>query len=35
MNRHLVRILLPLVLAAGWQREPPPSHILHTGRRDC
>jgi predicted amidohydrolase YtcJ len=32
MNRHLVRILLPLVLAAGWQREPPPSHIFHTGK---
>src|SRR5688500_15401381 len=32
MNRHLVRILLPLVLAAGWQREPPPSHIFHSGK---
>lgn len=32
MNRHLVHILLPLVLAAGWQREPPPSHIFHTGK---
>jgi predicted amidohydrolase YtcJ len=32
MNRHLVHILLPLVLAAGWQREPPPSHIFHSGK---
>ena len=32
MNRHLVHILLPLVLVAGWQREPPPSHIFHTGK---
>jgi predicted amidohydrolase YtcJ len=32
MNRHLVQILVTLVLAAGWQREPPPSHIFHTGK---
>src|SRR6058998_1190424 len=32
MNRHLVHVLLPLLLAAGWQREPPPSHIFHTGK---
>jgi predicted amidohydrolase YtcJ len=32
MNRHLVHLLLPLVLAAGGQREPPPSHIFHTGK---
>ncbi len=32
MNRHLVQILVPLVLAAGWQREPPPSHIFHSAR---
>lgn len=31
MNRHWVRVLL-LVLAAGWQRDPPPSHIFHTGK---
>ena len=32
MNRLLVHIFLPLVLAAGWQRDPPPSHIFHTGK---
>jgi predicted amidohydrolase YtcJ len=32
MNRHLVHVLLPLVLAAGWQRESPPSHVFHTGK---
>ena len=32
MNRHLVHVLLPFVLAAGWQREPPPTHIFHTGK---
>jgi len=32
MNRHLVQILVPLVLAAGWQRESPPSHIFHSAR---
>ena len=25
-------ILLTLVLAAGWQNQPPPSHIFHTGK---
>jgi predicted amidohydrolase YtcJ len=32
MKRHLVQVLLPLVLAGGWQREAPPSHIFHTGK---
>lgn len=32
MNRHLVHVLLLLVLAAGCQREPPPSQIFHTGK---
>jgi predicted amidohydrolase YtcJ len=32
MNRRLIYVLLPLVAAAGWQPEPPPSHIFHTGR---
>ena len=32
MNRHLVHVLLPLALAAGWQPEPPPRHIFHTGK---
>ena len=32
MNRHLVYILLPLVLSVGWQPEPPPSHIFHSGK---
>ncbi len=32
MNRHLIHILLPLVLAVGWQREPPPSHIFHSAK---
>ncbi|HUE86637.1 MAG TPA: amidohydrolase [Vicinamibacterales bacterium] len=33
MNRCLVRVLLAsFVLAAGCQREPPPSHIFHTGK---
>ena len=31
MNRHLAPVLLSLVVAAG-QREPPPSHIFHTGK---
>ena len=32
MNRHLIAVLLALVAAAGCQREPPPSHIFHTGK---
>jgi predicted amidohydrolase YtcJ len=32
MNRLPVHVLLALVVAAGWQREPPPSHVFHTGR---
>ena len=32
MNRHLAPVLLSLVVAAGCQREPPPSHIFHTGK---
>ena len=32
MNRHLAHVLLSLVVAAGYQREPPPSHIFHTGK---
>ena len=32
MNRHLAPVLLSLVVAAGYQREPPPSHIFHTGK---
>jgi predicted amidohydrolase YtcJ len=32
MNRHLVHLLLALVVTAGCRREPPPSHIFHTGR---
>ena len=32
MNRHLVHLLLTLVVTAGCRREPPPSHIFHTGR---
>ena len=32
MNRHLAHVLLSLVVAAGCQREPPPSHIFHTGK---
>jgi predicted amidohydrolase YtcJ len=32
MKRHLVGILLALVVAGGCKREPPPSHIFHTGR---
>jgi len=32
MNLHLFYILVTLVLAAGWQGEPPPSHIFHTGK---
>ena len=28
----ILQLLLPLVLAAGWQREPPPSHIFHSGK---
>ena len=31
MNRYLVPLVLSLILAAGW-RQPPPSHIFHTGR---
>ena len=31
MNRYLVPLVLSLVLASGW-RQPPPSHIFHTGR---
>jgi predicted amidohydrolase YtcJ len=32
MNRHLVHVLLALVVTTGCQREPPPSHIFHTGK---
>ena len=32
MNRHLAHVLLSLVVAAGYQREPPPSHIFHAGK---
>jgi predicted amidohydrolase YtcJ len=32
MNRHLFHVLLGLVVAAGWQPEPPPSHIFHNGK---
>jgi predicted amidohydrolase YtcJ len=32
MNRRLVHVLLALVVTAGCQREPSPSHIYHTGR---
>ena len=32
MNRHLLQVLLALVVAAGYQRELPPSHIFHTGK---
>jgi predicted amidohydrolase YtcJ len=32
MNRHVFRTLLALLAAAGCQREPPPSHIFHTGK---
>jgi predicted amidohydrolase YtcJ len=32
MNRRLVHVLLALVVTAGCQRQPPPSHIFHTGR---
>jgi predicted amidohydrolase YtcJ len=28
----ILQLLLPLVLAAGWQREPPPSQIFHSGK---
>ena len=31
MNRYLVPLVLSFVLASGW-RQPPPSHIFHTGR---
>jgi predicted amidohydrolase YtcJ len=31
MNRDLIPILLALVAAAACQRQPPPSHIFHTG----
>src|SRR3990170_4241586 len=32
MTRQLVHVLLALVVTAGCRREPPPSHIFHTGR---
>jgi predicted amidohydrolase YtcJ len=32
MNRHLVHVLLALVVSAGCRREPPPSHIFHSGK---
>ena len=32
MNHHLIHLLLALVVAAGWQQEPPPSHIFHSGK---
>jgi predicted amidohydrolase YtcJ len=32
MNRQLVPVLAVLVVAAGYQREPPPSHIFHSGK---
>jgi predicted amidohydrolase YtcJ len=32
MNRLLVPVLLALVVAPGCRREPPPSHIFHTGK---
>ena len=32
MNRQLVPVLAALVVAAGWQREPPPTHIFHSGK---
>ena len=32
MNRQLVPVLAALVVAAGWQREPPPAHIFHNGK---
>jgi predicted amidohydrolase YtcJ len=32
MNRYLGHVLLALVVGAEYQREPPPSHIFHTGK---
>ena len=32
MTRYLVHVLVALVAATGGQREPPPSHIFHTGK---
>jgi predicted amidohydrolase YtcJ len=32
MKRRLVHTLLMLVAAAGWQGDPPPSHVFHTGK---
>jgi predicted amidohydrolase YtcJ len=32
MNRHLFQVLLALVLGAGAQGQPPPSHIFHAGK---
>jgi predicted amidohydrolase YtcJ len=32
MNRYLGHVLLALVVGADYQREPPPSHIFHTGK---
>lgn len=32
MTRHLLYLLLALVAAAGYQREPAPSHIFHNGK---
>jgi hypothetical protein len=31
MNRFSIQVLLALVLTAGCQRQPPPSHIFHNG----
>ncbi len=32
MNRPLAYVVLALVVAAGCRRDPPPSHIFHTGK---
>ncbi len=32
MKHHMVHVLLALGVAAGWQPEPPPSHIFHSGK---
>jgi predicted amidohydrolase YtcJ len=32
MNRHVAYVVLALVVAAACQRDPPPSHIFHTGK---
>src|SRR5262245_61219524 len=32
MNSLRLSVFLALALTAGWQREPPPSHIFHNGK---